>query len=284
MTLICRLLRSRKFTDAEQIFKSISVDENSRYPFHIIASTVEMSCLGPKVKAQLFDLMLKVYSDFEHFDGVLETFEYMMSSGIDIDERTLTVHLIALNRVGDVQKGLDFLYRMLESGIKVSVYSLTVVVGGLCRNGEIRKSRELVEEMASRGIKPDIITFNIMVDACAKRWNFSELDLMVPLMEKGVAFDVKTYQFLIDGFTSFGKVEEAERLVGEMHEKELKVEIHVYNLIINSYCRMRSLESALSLISKMGERRTFQNADTYWFLINGLCKVGDMELAMQYCK
>ncbi|KAK9940070.1 hypothetical protein M0R45_016745 [Rubus argutus] len=194
--------------------------------------------------------MLKVYSDFEHFDGVSETFEYMMSSGIDIDERTLTVHVIALNRVGDVQKGLDFL------------------------NGEIRKSRELVEEMASRGIKPDIITFNIMVDACGKRWNFSELDLMLPLMEKeGVAFDVKTYQFLIDGFTS---------LVGEMHEKGLKVETHVYNLIINSYCRMRSLESALSLFSKMAERRTFQNADTYWFLINGLCKVGDMELAMQY--
>lgn len=144
----------------------------------------------------------------------------------------------------------------------------------MCRNGEIRKSRELVEEMASRGIKPDIITFNIMVDACGKRWNFSELDLMLPLMEKeGVAFDVKTYQFLIDGFTS---------LVGEMHEKGLKVETHVYNLIINSYCRMRSLESALSLFSKMAERRTFQNADTYWFLINGLCKVGDMELAMQY--
>lgn len=144
--------------------------------------------------------MIKVYSDSESFNQVLETLDFMKSNGIQIDERTCTVHLLALNRRDEVQKGLDFFYRLLESGTKVSVYSLTVVVDGLCRGGEIKRSRELVEEMVSIGTKPNIITFNTIVDACAKRWNFPELDLILLVMEKeGVAFDIKTYQFLIDG-------------------------------------------------------------------------------------
>ncbi|PRQ33469.1 putative pentatricopeptide [Rosa chinensis] len=283
LTLICRLIRARKITLAEHVFKSISVDQNSRYPFRAIASCVEVCCLEPVVEAKLFNLMLKVYSDIKNFDGGLEAFDYIKSIGIRIDERTYNFFSVAMNRAGEVEKGIDFLYRLLYSGTGVSVYCLTAVVEGMCRNGEITRSRELVQEMAGRGIKPNIITFNIMVEACAKRWNFSELDLILPLMEKeGLAFDVKTYEFLIDGFTSSGKLEEAERLVGEMHDKGLKVKTHVYNLIINSYCRKGFLEGALSLFSKMAERSIFQNADTYWFLINGICKVGEMGLAMQY--
>ncbi|KAM5584219.1 hypothetical protein ABKV19_003861 [Rosa sericea] len=49
--------------------------------------------------------------------------------------------------------------------------------------------------------RSDIFTFNIMVDACAKRWNFSELDLILLLLAKeGVAFEVKTYQAVLKKF------------------------------------------------------------------------------------
>lgn len=71
---------------------------------------------------------------------------------------------------------------------------------GLCRHGEIRRSTELVQEMASRGIKPSVTTSNTMLDACAETCNYLELDLKLHLMEKEeVAFDVKTYEFLING-------------------------------------------------------------------------------------
>ncbi|KAM1040438.1 hypothetical protein TB2_029281 [Malus domestica] len=283
LTILCRLLQTRKFDDAEEILRYVSVDENNRYPFHVIASAVEICCLEPRVRAKLFNSMLKVYSDCENWDRVLETFDHMRNNGIRIDERTCTVHLVTLIRCDEVQKGLGFLYRLRESGTEVSVYSLTVVVDGLCRSGEIRRSRELVEEMVRRGTKPNIITFNTMVDACAKRWNFVELDRVLLLMEKeGVALDIKTYQFLIDGFTSAGKVEEAERLVGEMHDKGLKVNTHLYNLIISGYSRLWSVDSAISSFCTMDERSVVPNADTYWALIRGLCRAGETGLAMKY--
>ena len=109
---------------------------------------------------------------------------------------------------------------MVESGIEVSVYSLSVVVDGLCWSGEVKRGRELVEEMIGRGIKPNVVTFNVMLNACAKRWNFEELELVLLLMEKeGVAFSDHTYKVLIDGFTSSGKIDEAKKLVLEMHDK-----------------------------------------------------------------
>ena len=64
------------------------------------------------------------------------------------------------------------------------MYSLTVVVDGLCWSGEGKRGRELVEEMIGRGIKPNVVTFNVMLNACAKRWNFEELELVLLLMEK----------------------------------------------------------------------------------------------------
>lgn len=46
LTFICRLLRSRKFTDAEQIFKSISVDTHFRSLLLLLKCVV----LDPKLK------------------------------------------------------------------------------------------------------------------------------------------------------------------------------------------------------------------------------------------
>ncbi|KAF4364947.1 hypothetical protein F8388_020661 [Cannabis sativa] len=73
---------------------------------------------------------------------------------------------------------------MLKSNVNVSEYSLNVVVAGLCWNGEIKRSRELVQAMVSRGITLSTITLNMVLDACSKRSNFVELDLILGLMEK----------------------------------------------------------------------------------------------------
>ncbi|XVE59057.1 hypothetical protein DITRI_Ditri05aG0014500 [Diplodiscus trichospermus] len=283
LTLIGRLLKARLFSDAEAVLKSVSVDENVRYPFLLIASTVEKCCFESKIVAKFFNLMLKVYSDGVKFDEVAKTFDYMKNNRIKIDERTCTLHLTALKRADELELALDFFYQMVETGVEISVYSLTTVVDGLCRNGDLKKGREVVEEMAGRGIKANVITYNILIDSCAKRWDFEQVDLVLGLMEKGgVEFNVETYKFLIDGYTSYGRVEAAERLVEEMHDKGLRVDTYLHNLMMNGYCKSGSIESMLLLFDRMRNRGVKPNADTYWPLINGYSKVGEMELAMKY--
>ncbi|GAV62629.1 PPR domain-containing protein/PPR_1 domain-containing protein/PPR_2 domain-containing protein [Cephalotus follicularis] len=282
-TLICKLLKARDFSDAESLLKSLFIGENFRYPLSVVASTIKNCCLESNVEAKLFNLMLNVYSDSGKHDNVCEIFDYMNDGNIKIDEKTCTVHLLALKRYDQVGLALDFFYRMIVSGMEISVYSLTVVVDGLCTSGEIKKGRELVEVMIDRGLKPNIITYNIMINACSRRWNFEELDLILLLMEKeGESYNMKTYEFLIDGYSSFGKFEEAEKLVVEMQDKGLELDTHLYNLIIGGYCKLGLPKNARSLFHKMSDYDVNPNADTYWALVNGLCKIGEMEVATEY--
>ncbi|XP_022943381.1 pentatricopeptide repeat-containing protein At2g28050 [Cucurbita moschata] len=283
LTVICRLLKARMFSDAASLLKTVSIDGNLRYSFAIIASTVESCCQERKVKVKFFNFMLALYSESGFFDSVSETFSYMKNNGIMIDEQSCTVHLLSLKGSNQMHLALDFFYRMLKSRLAVSVYSLTVVVDILCWNGEIKRGRELVEETLGKGIKPNIVTFNVMVSACAKRWNFEELDLILILMEKEeVRFDANTYKLLIDGFTSSGRTEAAKNLVMKMHDEGLKADSHLYNLIIRSYCKAGAIQSACLVFDEMSERNIATNSDTYWALIDGLCKVGDMGLAVEY--
>ncbi|CAA7049017.1 unnamed protein product [Microthlaspi erraticum] len=174
------------------------------------------------------------------FDEVTEVFEYMKNNEIKIDEKALTLHLLNLKRYDQMELANGFFRLMVGSGLDVvTVYSLTVVVSSLCCNGEIKRARELVEEVK---IKPNIVTFKSMIDCCVKRWDFEELDLVLKLMEKeSVTLDLDTFKILIEGFTGYGKVEEAERLVSTMHNKK----------------------------------------DTYWALMNGLCNGGKVCEAMR---
>ena len=55
----------------------------------------------------------------------------------------------------------------------------------------------------------------------------------------------ETYKFFIDGYTSCGKIEEADRLVEEMHDKGLRVDTYLYNLMINGYWKSGSLECVI---------------------------------------
>ncbi|XP_023753083.1 pentatricopeptide repeat-containing protein At2g28050 [Lactuca sativa] len=279
LTLICRTIKSFKFEDAETLINSLANEGNLRHPFSNVVSFAESQCLDPGILSKMFNLMLKVYTDSGKFVAAYETFSYMRNNAIAIDERTCFIYLIALLRCEHLVSGLVFFYKMVESGIDVSVYSLTVVVDRLCKNGEIKKARELIEAVC-KNIEPNVITFNTLVDACCKRWNFKELDLVLLLMEKtGVELNLETHKFLVDGYLSSGKLGDAEKTIMKMHDKDLSVEIYLWNSIIFKYCKLRRMESAFQVFDKMLQRGVVPNAETFRIMVSGICGIGEMEAA-----
>ncbi|KAI7743374.1 hypothetical protein M8C21_003557 [Ambrosia artemisiifolia] len=278
-TVICRLIQSRSFLEANNLLDSLANHQNLRYYVSVPAN----QCFHSRNVSKMFNLMLKVYSDTRKFDAGLETFDYMRDNGIEISERMCLVYLIGLMRSQEFGLCLGFLCKMMDSGVvNVSVYTLTVVVDGLCKNGEIKSARELVERGMCRGVGPNVVTFNTLVDACCRRWDFEELDLVLVLMKKGgVEFNLDTYRFLIDGFLSGGKVEDAERVIVEMCDKDLSVEIHLWNAIVRKYCKLGKMESAFKVFDKMIERGASANVETYRILVSGICGIGEMEAAKQ---
>ncbi|KAK4772257.1 hypothetical protein SAY86_014032 [Trapa natans] len=278
LIVACRLLKATKFSEAKKVIKFVTVDQMLRYPFPLIADEFHGCPCKPRTAAKFFNTMLQVYSENCLYDEALMAFNHMKAKGIQVNERTCTVHILALGKCAEVERCVEFFHRMLKTGTPVSVYSLTAVVEGLCRSGEIKMGRELVEEMVRRGaVRPNVVTFNVLIAACAKRWNFEELALVSGLMEKeAVGFNIRTYRLLLDGFTSSRKVEEAKKLLTEMHGKGLKVDANSYNLVINACGVSGAMGSAISVFDEMTERGVVKNADTYWALADGLHRVGDM--------
>jgi len=279
LTLISRAIKSFKFEDAERLLTSLSNEGNLRYPFSDVVSFAESQCLDSGLLSKMFNLMLKVNSDRGKFIVAFETFNYMRNHGIAIDERTCCIYLMALLRCQHLVLGLVFFYNMVESGIDVSVYSLTVMVDGLCKSGEIKRARELVEAVC-KNIEPNVITFNTLVDACCKRWNFKELDLVLISMKKtGVELNSETHKFLIDGYLSSGNLVDAERTIMKMHDKDLNVEVYLWNSIILKYCKLGIMESAFQVFDKMLQRGVVPNAETFRIMVSGICGIGEMEAA-----
>ncbi|VFQ96579.1 unnamed protein product [Cuscuta campestris] len=278
LSLVCRLAEAKEFQVAESILGAVSNHESFRYS--VLAAFIETHDVSLRVASKVFNWLLKAYSDNQKFGMALEILDYMIINGVEINERTCTVHLIKLMECDQCGLGLEFFYRMVESGIQISVFSLTAMVDGLCKYGEIKRGRELVEEMASKGLKPTIITFNTLVEACTNRWNFEELRNVLTLMScEGVDFIVDTYRFLICGFSSSGRTGDAERTIREMHEKGFRVDTDLYNLIMKVHCRSGEIDKAVSLVSEMNEQNVSLDTDTYSCLLSGLCKNGQVEAA-----
>lgn len=221
-------------------------------------------------------MLLKLYSDHRMFDMALTVFEYMVEWGVERDERTCSIHLLAMTHSGKADLAFSFFHRMVDSGMEVSVYSLTIVVSGLCNVGELKMARELVET-AGKSFKPNIVTFNTLVDACARRRDLLELDLVLLLMKRErIPYNDTTLKLLIECYSGSTKIEEAEKLLSEMHDKILEVEIYLYYTIISGHCRLGNISSGLSLFTKMQERKLSPSVDVYWCLISSLCRVGEM--------
>lgn len=276
LTLVCRLIKSRKFSDAEILLSNVAFHRIYRYPFSDFVRWIENYCNESRIITKLLNMLLKVYSDHRMFDMALTVFEYMVEWGFERDERTCSIHLLAMTHSGRADLAFSFFHRMVDSGMEVSVYSLTIVVSGLCNVGELKMARELVETEGKR-FKPNIITFNTLVDACARRRDILELDLVLLLMkQERIPYNDTTFKLLIECYSGSNKTEEAEKLLSEMHDKSLEVEIYLYYTIISGYCRQGNITSALSLFTKMQEMKLSPSVDVYWCLISGLCRVGEM--------
>lgn len=108
LTLICRLFKARKFAEARNFLDSAIVDDNVRHPVPVITTMVEGLCDEKKVIVKLFDMLFRVYSDNRILKEALDVFDYMKNKGLEIDERSCIVYLLALRNSNQVHSLLSF--------------------------------------------------------------------------------------------------------------------------------------------------------------------------------
>ncbi|CAI0475742.1 unnamed protein product [Linum tenue] len=285
IVILLRLFKDRKFVDMKNVLTRIASDD-VRFP---VASWVSMNsgklnedCFREK----LYDMLFRVYADARMFEEGLEVFDYMISNGLKIDERSCIVYLLASKRCDRMEMCSVLFRKMVNSNMEVSVYSLTIVVDGLCRRGRVTRAKELMIEMAEvKGIKPNVITYNTILNGYVKIRDSAGIEEILRLMETDeVAYNAATYTMLIHFFGDSGKAEKAERafaLFDELGERGLAPSTHTYGALIDGVCKAGQMEAAKILLSRMQSQGLDMNLLIFNTLIDGYCKAGMIDEALR---
>ncbi|TQE06735.1 hypothetical protein C1H46_007684 [Malus baccata] len=146
--LIRRLYNARRFAQMKIVLNGIVTNDNLRFPVSKITSLIEDEPDGVKFVGTLCDMLFRVYADNKMFEEAIGVFEYVGKNGLEIEERSCFVLLLALKKCGRVDLCLRFFDQMVEKGVRITVYPLTLVMNELCKRGEVEKAKALMGEMA----------------------------------------------------------------------------------------------------------------------------------------
>ncbi|KAJ8759444.1 hypothetical protein K2173_006978 [Erythroxylum novogranatense] len=254
-------------------------EDDLRCPIADLVSLVESRFDEPSIVGKLCHMLFRVYVDVSMFEYDLEVFNYMVSNGLKIDERSCIISLLALKRCGKMEACLNLFEKILESDIEITVYSLTIVIGALCKSGKVQRAKDLLIEMSVKGIKPTIFTYNTLLNAYIKM-DFGGVNEMLKLMAmEETVYNASTYTILIAWFGSNRKFVQAEKLFEEMHERKVEPDVHVYTSVICWNCKAGNLRMTFMLFDEMAKKGIATNVHTYGALIDSVCKAGKVEAA-----
>ncbi|VVA90040.1 unnamed protein product [Arabis nemorensis] len=283
VTLSHRLYSDHKLKTMCSLLNSVAIDGFYERPIESLGlAMVDCGYTEEKFEflEKFFDLMFRVYADNRMFEESVKIFDYILSKGLSIEERSCIVFLIAAKKSGKIDLCLEFFRRMVDSDVKITVYSLTIVVDGLCRRGEVEKSIDLIDEISRKGIKPEAFTYNTIINAYVKQRDFSSVEMVLKVMKKEkVAYNAATYTILIGMEMKKGRLVDAEKLFDEMGERGIESDIHVYTSLISWNCKKGDIKRAFLLFDELIEKGLSPSSHTYGALIDGVCRVGEMSAA-----
>ena len=113
-----------------------------------------------------------------------------------------------------------------------------------------------------------------MIDKLCRIKRSARAFLLLKRMRKNdLTPDECTYNTLINGFFSEGKINHARYVFNHMLRQTLVPSVATYTTMIDGYCRNRRIDKALSVLSEMQITGVLPSELTYSALLNGYCKV-----------
>ncbi|XVF24587.1 hypothetical protein REPUB_Repub13aG0140800 [Reevesia pubescens] len=134
--------------------------------------------------------------------------------------------------------------------------------------------------MRKRGIEPDVTSFSIVLHVF-NRTHKPKFKLKY-IKEKGIRPSVATYTSVIKCLCSCGRLEEAEKLLGEMVSNGVSFSAATYNCFFKEYRGRKDVNGALNLYRKMKEYKLCESSlHIYNILLGMFMMLGRIEIVKQ---
>ncbi|XP_051146439.1 pentatricopeptide repeat-containing protein At1g31430 [Andrographis paniculata] len=234
----------------------------------------------------LWTAMINGYVQFNQVEEAMELFRRMQIDGVEPDKYTLVALLTGCAQLGALEQGKWVHAYLSENRIPVDAVvgtaliemyakcgcvemslqifrrlsnkdtaAWTSVICAMAMNGSALEALELFSEMMQAGVRPDEITFVGVLTACTHggmldegRRHFASMTEVFNVEPK-----VEHYGCLIDLLGRAGMLEEAERLISRVREKDREFVAPLYGSLLSACRSYENVEMGERIARRMAE-------------------------------
>merc|ERR1719160_715997 len=231
----------------------------------------------------IYSTLLKGFAQTRQPGRVQEVFDEMKKMGIACDTVSYNTMLDANARTGKMDRADELFREMQVSGVSPDVITYSTLVKGYCQAGDIDKGYQVLNEMVTSGVhEPDEILYNSLLDGCAKQHRVDDaLKLVEDMHKNNVRPSNFTLSILVKLLGRSRRLNQAFSMVEETCKRfDLQANIHVYTCLIYACFQNRQLPRALQLHDSMiTEAGVEPDERTYAVLARGCLQAGSIEKA-----
>merc|ERR1719191_2374648 len=231
----------------------------------------------------IYSTLLKGFAQSRQPGRVQDVFEEMKQMGIACNTVSYNTMLDANAMTGKMDRADELFREMQASGVSPDVITYSTLVKGYCQAGDIDRGYQVLNEMVANGVhEPDEILYNSLLDGCAKQHRVDDaLKLVEDMHKHNVRPSNFTLSILVKLLGRSRRLNQAFSMVEETCKRfDLQANIHVYTCLLYACFQNRLMRGALQLHDSMiTEAGVEPDERTYAVLARGCLGAGSCEKA-----
>merc|ERR1719298_52837 len=231
----------------------------------------------------IYSTLLKGFAQSRQPGRVQDVFEEMKQMGIACNTVSYNTMLDANAMTGKMDRADELFREMQASGVSPDAITYSTLVKGYCQAGDIDRGYQVLNEMVANGVhEPDEILYNSLLDGCAKQHRVDDaLKLVEDMHKHNVRPSNFTLSILVKLLGRSRRLNQAFSMVEETCKRfDLQANIHVYTCLLYACFQNRQMPRALQLHDSMiTEAGVEPDERTYAVLARGCLGAGSCEKA-----
>ncbi|XP_074263890.1 small ribosomal subunit protein mL103 (rPPR7)-like [Silene latifolia] len=245
--------------------------------FDDIETLIESLKNDPKITQEpYFCTLIRCYGKAGMFDHAIKLYDQMEELGTPRS----CLSFNALLAAGNNSRVFDRVHQVFDEmpekyGFDPDKISYGILVKACCEKGEPEMGLKIIEEMDGKGVEVTAVTFTTVLDSLYRIGKVDEAErVWGEMVEKGCVPDVAAWNVKI-GHAHAGEPEGVMGLIVEMEGAGLKPDTISYNYLLACYCRNDRLDEAMKVYEDLAKGGFRLKVATFRTLISYLCKKED---------
>merc|ERR1719207_454673 len=251
--------------------------------FDLVSGIRDESEYADILNTVIYSTLLKGFAQSRQPGRVQDVFEEMKQMGIACNTVSYNTMLDANAMTGKMDRADELFREMQASGVSPDVITYSTLVKGYCQAGDIDRGYQVLNKMVANGVhEPDEILYNSLLDGCAKQHRVDDaLKLVEDMHKHNVRPSNFTLSILVKLLGRSRRLNQAFSMVEETCKRfDLQANIHVYTCLLYACFQNRQMPRALQLHDSMiTEAGVEPDERTYAVLARGCLGAGSIEKA-----